>query len=142
MPGVGSEPPGEEALRRFCRSLEFAREEDQRYAFGIWTDSSMVGTISLSNVTRGALMSASLGLWLDRDWRGRGVGKRAISLACQTAFEELALHRLEAGVQPSNLASLRALRANGFREIGLAHGYLLIEDRWTDHVLLERIGGG
>jgi ribosomal-protein-alanine N-acetyltransferase len=140
MPGVGREPPTEAALHSYCRSLELARVEDQRYAFGIWTDSELVGTISLSNVIRGALMSASLGLWLDRDVRGRGVGKQAICLACRTAFETLGLHRLEAAVQPGNLASLRALRANGFREIGLARAYLLIDGQWTDHVQLERLG--
>jgi ribosomal-protein-alanine N-acetyltransferase len=140
MPGVGREPPTQPALRSYCRSLEQARREDQRYAFGIWTDSVLVGTISLSNVIRGALMSASLGLWLDRDARGKGVGKKAISLACRAAFDTLTLHRLEAAVQPGNLASRGALRANGFREIGLARAYLLIDGRWTDHVLLERVG--
>jgi ribosomal-protein-alanine N-acetyltransferase len=141
LPGVGHEPPSETALRRHCENLELARAEDRRYAFGIWADSELLGTLSLSNVIRGPLLSATLGLWLDRQARGRGVGKRAICLACRTAFEELGLHRLEAGVQPTNLASLGALRANGFTDIGLAHNYLLIGGRWTDHLLLERIDG-
>lgn len=139
MPGLGPEPPSEKALRKFCEGLDAARLEDQRYAFGIWAGSELVGTISLANVIRAPMMSATLGLWLDWEARGRGIGKRAIGLVCEIAFEELGLHRLEAGVQPTNPASLRALRANGFREIGLAHNYLLIDGNWTDHLLLERI---
>lgn len=139
LPGVGESPPGESMLRRHCQSLELARREDRRYGFGIWEDSHLVGTLSLSNVIRGPLLSATLGLWLDREARGHGTGTRAIELGCRTAFEELDLHRLDAGVQPTNLASLGALRANGFTEIGLARGYLLIGGRWTDHVLLERV---
>ena len=139
IPGLGREPPTEGALRRHVQSLELAREEDRRYAFGIWMGTDLVGTISLSNVQRGALQSATLGLWLDIGARGRGVGKQAIGLACETAFGELHLHRLAAGVQPTNLASLGALRANGFTEIGLAHGYLLISGRWTDHLLLQKL---
>lgn len=141
LPGVGREPPSESALRRHCENLERARAEDRRYAFGIWADSELVGTLSLSHVIRGPLLSATLGLWLDQPARGRGVGTRAICLACRSAFEELGLHRLEAGVQPTNLASLGALRANGFRDVGLARNYLLIGGRWTDHLLLERISG-
>jgi ribosomal-protein-alanine N-acetyltransferase len=139
LPGVGQFPPTEAVLRRYCQSLEQARREDRRYAFGIYEDSRLAGTLSLSNVIRGPLLAATVGLWLDVEERGRGVGKRAIGLACQMAFDELGLHRVEAGVQPTNLASLGALRANGFTEIGLARDYLLIDGRWTDHLLLERV---
>jgi ribosomal-protein-alanine N-acetyltransferase len=139
LPGVGQFPPSEAVLRRHCHNLELARAEDRRYAFGIWEDARLVGTLSLSNLVRGPLLSATVGLWLDHEARGRGIGKRAIALACRTAFQELHLHRLDAGVQPTNLASLGALRANGFSEIGLARRYLLIGGRWTDHLLLERL---
>lgn len=118
--------------------MEIARRDDRRYGFAICLDSEVVGTLSLANVIRGPVLSATLGLWLDRDARGHGVGKRAIGLACAIAFGELGLHRLDAGVQPSNLASLAALRANGFTEIGIARRYLLIGSEWTDHLLLER----
>ena len=139
LPGVGQVPPSEAVLRRHVQSLELARREDRRYAFGIWEDASLAGTLSLSNVIRGPMLTATIGLWLDHETRGRGVGKRAIALACRTAFEELGLHRVDAGVQPTNLASLGALRANGFTEIGVARQYLLIGGRWTDHLLLERL---
>jgi ribosomal-protein-alanine N-acetyltransferase len=126
-------------MRRYCQGLELARQEDRRYAFGIWEDSRLTGTLSLSNLIRGPLLTATIGLWLDADCRGRGIGTRAIGLGCRAAFEELGLHRLEAGVQPTNRASLGALRANGFTQIGLARQYLLIGGVWTDHLLLERL---
>ncbi len=139
LPGVGREPPSRQALVRHCGEMEVARREDRRYAYGIWADDELVGTLSLSNVFRGPLQSATLGLWLDRDARGRGIGSDAVALACRSAFALLELHRLDAGVQPGNHASLGALRHNGFTEIGLARGYLLIAGQWTDHLLLERL---
>jgi RimJ/RimL family protein N-acetyltransferase len=139
LPGVGEVPPSEAVLRRYCQSLELARREDRRYGFGIWEGSRLAGTLSLSNLIRGPLLSATLGLWLDAEVRGRGIGRRAIALGCHAAFGELHLHRVDAGVQPTNLASLGALRANGFTEIGLARRYLLIGGQWTDHLLLERL---
>ena len=45
------------------------------------------------------------------------------------------LHRVQAAVMPDNLASLRVLVHNSFREEGLARRYLRINNAWEDHVL-------
>jgi RimJ/RimL family protein N-acetyltransferase len=33
----------------------------------------------------------------------------------------------------------RVLEKNGFRRIGIAHGYLRVGGRWRDHVLFQRL---
>jgi ribosomal-protein-alanine N-acetyltransferase len=58
------------------------------------------------------------------------------------AFEELGLHRLEAGTLLHNTASQRVLERNGFTRFGLAPKYLSIAGRWQDHVLFQRINEG
>jgi ribosomal-protein-alanine N-acetyltransferase len=49
------------------------------------------------------------------------------------AFSEVQLHRLEANIQPENLASVALVRACGFVQEGYSRRYLKIRGRWRDH---------
>jgi len=49
------------------------------------------------------------------------------------AFEELGLHRLEANMQPDNLASIAIVRRLGFQKEGFSPRYLCINSVWRDH---------
>lgn len=49
------------------------------------------------------------------------------------AFTTLGLHRLEANIQPENVASLALVRACGFQQEGNCPRYLKIRGRWRDH---------
>ena len=55
-----------------------------------------------------------LGLWIGRDFHGRGFGTDAVRLATRYAFERAALTTLEAAVFVGNFASRRVLEKNGF----------------------------
>ena len=48
------------------------------------------------------------------------------------AFAELKLHRLEANIQPANVASIALVRSCGFRKEGFSPRYLKIAGRWRD----------
>jgi ribosomal-protein-alanine N-acetyltransferase len=62
-----------------------------------------------------------------------------VAEALEVAFGELALHRLEAGTRPENIASQRVLERNGFTCVGLLRRHLLIGGEWRDHLLWERL---
>ena len=102
-------------------------------------DGEIVGDLNLSQVVRGAEESANVGLLVDRAVRGRGIARTAIAIACRLAFEELALHRLQAGIQPTNLGSQKAFVRNGFERIGLARGLLFVDGAWRDHLLFQKL---
>ena len=55
------------------------------------------------------------GLWIGRDFHGRGVGTEAVRLAARYAFDTLKLEKLEATVFVGNVASRRVFEKNGFR---------------------------
>ena len=102
-------------------------------------DGSVVGRVNLNNVVRGAFQSCSLGYWLDEGHTGRGLATAAVAEMLVVAFDELGLHRVEAGTLVHNVASQTVLARNGFERFGLAPGYLRIAGRWQDHVLFQRL---
>jgi len=48
------------------------------------------------------------------------------------------LHRVQANIIPSNLASLRLAERAGFRREGLAERYLNIAGEWQDHLMYAK----
>jgi [ribosomal protein S5]-alanine N-acetyltransferase len=106
--------------------------------YAILDGEEIAGTISLSNVVRGAFQSANVGYWVDRARNGRGLASRAVGAVVAEAFGPIGLHRLEAGTLVDNIPSQRVLEKNGFTRIGVAPRYLHIAGAWRDHVLFQR----
>lgn len=125
------------AFRDRLRRYQSELRADQGYAFLAFTGSNedLVGGISLSNVRRGVAQTASVGYWIGAPWVRRGYARDSLAAVTKFAFEELRLHRLEAGCMPANTASLRTLEGGRFRREGIAHRYLKIAGKWEDHVL-------
>jgi len=97
----------------------------------------IVGRITLNEIVRGPFQSASVGYWVARPANGRGIAGRALSQMVEIAFDELGLHRLQAGTLPDNTASQKVLQRNGFQRYGVAPKYLKIAGRWQDHILWQ-----
>jgi ribosomal-protein-alanine N-acetyltransferase len=115
-------------------SLE-ASVSDRGFAFGIFEKDTdeMVGRIALSNVSRGAWQNATVGYFIDQAHQGRGYATEAVRWVLRWAFDELRLHRVQAGVMPRNVASARVLEKAGFRLEGRSPRYLCINGTWEDH---------
>lgn len=110
-------------------------ENDIAYTFGIFeigTD-RLVGRLTFTGVSRGQLQSAFVGYYMDQQLNGRGYTTEAVKLSLRFAFEEIDLHRVEAGVMPRNIRSIRVMEKAGFRFEGTAKRYLNINDVWEDH---------
>ena len=104
----------------------------------VWKEDTVVGRVALTNVVRGPFQSAHLGYWVDRDHTGRGLATAGVRHAVGQAREDR-LHRVEAGVIPSNTASRAVLTRCGFHTIGTAPRYLFIAGAWQDHVLYQQV---
>jgi ribosomal-protein-alanine N-acetyltransferase len=90
---------------------------------------------------RGAFQSCHLGYFVGSADNGRGVASAAVRAIIRVAFEELGLHRIEAGTLLHNAASQRVLEHNGFVRFGVAPEYLNIAGEWQDHAMYQLVAG-
>ena len=107
--------------------------EGRRQMFGLYDEGVLSGYLSLDNIVRGAWQNCTLGYLVDRKKGGRGIGSWAVRKAVAVALGSCGLHRVQAAVIPTNVASARVLEKNGFRLEGRAQRYLQIGGIWTDH---------
>lgn len=93
----------------------------------------IVGQLTVSSITWGSAMMATLGYWVDQDRAGRGIAPTAVAMATDHCFRQLGLHRMEINIRPENGPSLRVVEKLGFRDEGYRERYLHINGSWADH---------
>jgi L-amino acid N-acyltransferase YncA len=84
---------------------------------------------------------AHFSVYVARDYRDRGVGRRALEALIEES-RKAGLHKLLSRIFPENVASLAACRAAGFREVGVYKEHGQLEGVWKDCVIVERLVGG
>ncbi|MGO1058314.1 GNAT family N-acetyltransferase [Planococcus sp. FY231025] len=122
------------------------RQEENRlggkeYNFGVFHkgEDKLIGSINLVQVMRGPVQSAIMGYTIDQAYNGRGYATEAVKLLVDYAFQELLLHRIEAGVMPHHGASIRVLEKAGFHKEGIRRKNVQINGEWQDHQMLAII---
>jgi ribosomal-protein-alanine N-acetyltransferase len=95
---------------------------------------ALVGVFNVSEIIRGALLSAFLGYYAFEGMHGRGYMREGLGLVLDEAFGPLGLHRLEVNVQPANARSIALVEALRFTREGFSRRYVKIAGRWRDHV--------
>lgn len=99
----------------------------------------IVGRVSLNEIVRGPAQYSNLGYWVAAAHNGRGLATTAVGDIVRIAFEELGLHRLQAGTLLHNTGSQRVLERNRFVRFGVAAAYVKIAGAWQDHAMYELI---
>lgn len=102
---------------------ELAAGEHLRLGILLNEDESLIGTCSLFNFNVQS-SRAEIGYGIaSNHWR-RGYMQEAVSALIRFAFTELGLNRIEADIDPRNIASTRSLEKLGFTREGL------LRERW------------
>lgn len=112
------------------------RAEDDRYdplLVCLRDDGPIIGYMNISQIVRGSFQSAFLGYGAVAAYAGQGYMSEGLQLVLARAFTQLKLHRLEANIQPGNVASIALVKKAGFVHEGFAERYLKINGRWRDH---------
>jgi ribosomal-protein-alanine N-acetyltransferase len=119
---------------QFDELVARARREDVVTLLGCRdADDAIFGVFTISQIVRGAFQSAYLGYYGHARFAAQGYMGAALELVLDHAFGPLALHRIEANIQPANKPSVALARGAGFRLEGFSPRYLLIGGRWRDH---------
>ncbi len=97
------------------------------------SDAQLAGVINVSEPVMRAFQSAYLGFYAFAGMERQGLMTEGLALVLDAAFNQLGFHRLEANVQPANLASGALVSRLGFRKEGFSPRYLMIDGAWRDH---------
>jgi [ribosomal protein S5]-alanine N-acetyltransferase len=137
LPGQPDATSDRRVFAARCGARERERQLGNGFGFGIFVGpraERFVGEINLSSVQRGPYQNAYVGYWIDEAAAGNSYIPEAFVVLCRFAFEELALHRLQASIIPRNGPSNRVAQKLRLRNEGLARCYLEINGVWEDHV--------
>ncbi len=69
--------------------------------------------------------------------RGHRSGRELMRLRAEYAFTQTPLRALRSGYIEGNVASGRAQKAAGYKEVGRWHDDAFVDGRWHDHILTE-----
>ncbi len=94
---------------------------------------AITGVININDIARGALQSGYLGFYSFVQFARKGYLSEGLELIIDRAFNTLQLHRLEANIQPQNVASKSFVMRHGFKREGYSRRYLKVNGQWKDH---------
>ena len=81
---------------------------------------------------------ADISVYVARDSRGRGAGTMLLQRLVELG-RELGFHKLVLAGFPTNAASVALYGRLGFREVGIYREQGLLDGRWVDVLLMERL---
>lgn len=119
------EPYAEADARAWIEQTIRDWDEHREAAFAV-TDAEtgeVVGAIGL-NLQQHYALQASIGYWVAKEARRRGVATSALRLVARWALEDLGLPRVQLLTDPANAASRRVAEKAGFRQEGLLRRYI------------------
>ena len=96
-------------------------------------DGAIAGVYTLSQIVRRLFQSAYMGYYAERPFDEQGYMTEGLQLVLRHTFSSMKLHRVEANIQPENIASIALVKRAGFRLEGFSPRYLMIGGRWRDH---------
>jgi phosphinothricin acetyltransferase len=79
-----------------------------------------------------------LSVYVERAWRGRGVGKALLPHLLELAHR-IGYHKMVLATFPDNEAGLALYRRMGFRPVGVYHEQGRLDGRWVDVLIMERL---
>jgi L-amino acid N-acyltransferase YncA len=83
---------------------------------------------------------ADLSVYIERQWRGKGVGTRLLR-EIEARAHALGYHKIVLSAFPFNQAGMRLYERFGFRTVGIYHEQGLVDGRWVDTIIMEKLLG-
>ena len=81
---------------------------------------------------------ADLSVYVERAWRGRGIGRRLLSHLVDVG-PGFGYHKLVLAAFPFNAPGMALYERLGFRAVGIYREQGLLDGRWVDVIIMERL---
>ena len=100
----------------------------------------MVGWASLNafNPRRAYDQVADLSVYVERGWRGKGVGRALIEHLVVLA-RRLAYHKIVLAAFPENAQGMALYERAGFRTVGIYREQGQLDGKWVDVIVMEKL---
>ncbi len=126
----------EEIRERLTRDLEaIHRGESARWVLTPLGEPQVIGSVGLFHWSQSDYR-AEIGYLLGREHWGRALMKEVLPAVVRFGFEVMRLHRIDAQVDPENIASLKLLEGLGFKREGVLRESTFANGRFYDTVML------
>lgn len=102
-----------------------------RWGITLTGQDEVIGSCGFLNVSS-KHQRAEIGFELSPDYWRQGIAHEALEVVVRHGFAQLGLHRIEALVEPTNIASQRLLERVGFIREGLLRGYEFTQGKYDD----------
>lgn len=112
------------------------RKRDYFYDLAVFDKKgALIGGVSLMDVSRAISQTCFLGYRIFNAYWGKGYAKEAVKATLDIGFDDLKLHRIEAGIEPNNKRSLKLAKSLKMRREGVKKRALFLRNKWVDLVM-------
>lgn len=132
-------PFSRETMKRFVDNPpDFHADKQARFMISRLGSEEPIGCIDLFEYEP-FHSRAGIGILIAEGNRYRGVGKEALTLITEYAFEILCLRQLFCNIVPENQSSIKLFTNSGFEIVGTKKNWLRTSKGFKDEVLLQKI---
>jgi phosphinothricin acetyltransferase len=96
------------------------------------------GSLNAFNPREAYRFVADFSIYVEREWRGKGVGAVILTRLIELAREH-GFHKMVLSAFPSNAPGVALYTRLGFRTVGIYREQGLLDGRWVDTIIMEKL---
>jgi len=96
------------------------------------------GSLNVYNTREAYRYVADFSVYVERGWRGRGVGRRLLEHLIEQA-RALDYHKMMLSTFPFNESGVALYERMGFTKVGIFHEMGRLDGRWADTLIMEKL---
>jgi L-amino acid N-acyltransferase YncA len=96
------------------------------------------GSLNVFNARPAYRHVADFSVYVERAWRGKGVGHRLLERLIEIA-REIGYHKLVLSTFPTNMGGVTLYERLGFSRVGVYHEQGLLDGKWVDTLIMEKL---
>jgi phosphinothricin acetyltransferase len=96
------------------------------------------GSLNAYNPREAYRFVADFSIYVDRAWRGKGVGDVMLTRLVELAREH-GYHKMVLSAFPTNTGGMALYARHGFRTVGIYKEQGRLDDRWVDTIVMEKL---